>query len=277
MTTFRHDYQVLLRRIEGALTLPDISEVLLPAVRSEPKKKDEFGFVLLSDGSVGPFYISLADTLPELQRNMSRQTNLGMNTLAVAGRLGTGALHASALALGAFNALSQHVMRKAGFDPAANSIASAPEGPQPRVGMVGFFPPLAEKYLQQGCRITVIEKQPQRVPAELGLQVSTTPEALAGCDYVVCTASTLINDTIDEVLRATPPSASLNLFGPSASGLPDPLFARGVASVGGIVVDSIEQLRTALAAGGSWGASGRKYQLSAGSYPGIEALLSRLA
>ena len=277
MTGYLKDYHRLLQRIGDRLALPDISEVLLPAARAAPEKKDEFGFVLLSDGSVGPFYVSLADTLIELQRDSADASYRSMDTLSVAGRLGDDSLPVSALALGAYNALSQHLMRKAGFDPAQHSASGGPEGTQVRVGMVGFFPPLAEKFLRQGCRITVIEKQPQRVPTELGLQVSTTPEALVGCDYVVCTASTLINNTIDEVLRATPRMASLNLFGPSASGLPDPLFARGVASVGGIVIDSVEQLRAALAAGEPWGASGRKYQLAAADYPGLEALLSGLA
>ena len=273
--SYLQDYRRLLAQIEHAGPLPDIAEVLLPAARPAPEKKDEFGFVLLSDGCVGPFYTSLADTLIELQHDFSGRAKRRMDTLATAGRLGTGKLHASALALGAFNALSQHLMRRAGFDPTAHSVANAPEGARSHIGMVGFFPPLADKYLQLGCRITVIEKQPERVPAELELQVFTTPEALADCDYVVCTASTLINNTIDEVLRAVPRSTSVNLFGPSASGLPDLLFSRGVTSVGGIVIERVEQLRTALASGETWGKSGHKYQLAASSYPGVSKLLEQ--
>ena len=266
------DYVQLLRHLDRAVQLPVVTEVLLPAVQSSPEKKDEFGFVLLADGSVGPFYASLQHTLAELQR-MSAAIG-GADTLALARRLGDRQLHRSALALGAFNALSQHLMHKAGFDPAQNSDPSEPIGTGCRLGMVGYFPPLVRRYLRQGCRMTIIEMQPERVPADPRLEVHTSPQALAGCSYVICTASTLINNTIDLILDAVGSPAVVNLFGPSASGLPDPLFARGAASVGGIIIDEPEKLRDALAAGESWGHCGRKYRLTLGSYPGLARLLS---
>ena len=275
--TYLEDYRGLLRQIANRTrAVPEIAEVLLPGQRADPEKKDEFGFVLLSDGSAGAFYTSLDDTLADLRHELHEQGRQPRDTLTTAAGLGSMGLHSSALALGAFNALSQHLMKRAAFDPVAHSRPTLPGDPAVRIGMVGYFPPLAEKFLQQGFSITVIEKQPARVPEVPGLEVFTTPEALAECGYVICTASTLINNTIEQILRAARPQTSVNLFGPSASGLPDPLFARGVASVAGIVIDRVGQLREALASGEPWGSCGRKYQLSPGSYPGVAQLLERI-
>jgi uncharacterized protein (DUF4213/DUF364 family) len=82
----------------------------------------------------------------------------------------------------------------------------------------------------------------------------------------------LINDTLGELLAAVSADTRFELIGPSGSGLPDPLFARGVASVGGISFADNQCLLEHLNRGESWGRAGRKYQLSAANYPGIDHL-----
>ena len=103
-----------------------------------------------------------------------------------------------------------------------------------------------------------------------------SPARLADCDYVICTASTLINDSLESVLGAIRRPTLVDLMGPSASGLPDTLFARGVDLVSGLAIDDLPLLRRYLASGDSWGKCGRKYQLSPRVYPGVEHLLARI-
>ena len=263
----------LIQRIGESIPVPEIEEILLPRHTPAAGQEDEFGFVILEDGSVGPFYVCLGDTLKRLAGPRVHAPAAARETLSAALEIGSPDLSTSALAVGAFNALSQHLMRKAGFDPSA--IPSPPDDrPVNTIGMVGYFPPLVERYLAKGCKLVIVEQKPERVPEQEGVELQITPGALRQCDRVICTASTLINGTLDEILSSAGPDNRIDLIGPSASGLPDALFARGVQRVGGILIDRPGKLRSAMEAGDKWGDCGRKYQLTAENYPGIEALLA---
>ncbi|MCP3869577.1 MAG: hypothetical protein GY703_16065 [Gammaproteobacteria bacterium] len=263
----------MITRIAESIEVPGIEEIILPVSGRESEKEDEFGFVVLRDGSVGPFYTCLGDTLDKLAWCRSQGSTDGLSTLQTAMKLGDPELSVSALALGAFNALSQHIMRRAGFNP-TDIPSPTSEFKGGRIGVVGYFPPLVKRYLAAGHRVTVIEKKPERVPDLPGIELHTSPDALSTCDSVICTASTLINGTIDHILEAAGPDAGIDLMGPSASGLPDPLFDRGIRSVGGILINQPVQLKKAVANGEKWSACGRKYQLGAMQYPGIGQLLA---
>ena len=263
----------LIRRIGESIPVPEIEEILLPRYTPVAEQKDEFGFVILEDGSVGPFYVCLGDTLKRLIGSRVHTRAVARKTLSTALAIGSPDLPASALAVGAFNALSQYLMRRADFDPSA-TVPPTDDRPVNTIGMVGYFPPLGKRYLARGCTLVVVEQKPERVPEQEGVELHTTPGALRHCDRVICTASTLINGTLDEILSSAGPNSRIDLIGPSASGLPDPLFARGVQSVGGIVIDRPGKLRSAIQTGDKWGDCGRKYQLTTENYPGIEALLA---
>lgn len=282
--SFLSHYHQLIKQIEQAISLPVIKEILLPAldVSNEDDIKDNFGFVILEDGSAGPFYTCLDNTLYTCLDNTlewlqnQQQQCIGAAPLQIAQKLDGINIPASALALGAFNAISQHIMRRAGFNPSALEKRSDSDISDIRIGMVGFFRPLIERYIKQGKKVTVIEQQPERVPPELSLKLYITPEALADCDYILCTASTLINNTIESIVDAAKDPAKINLIGPSASGLPDILFDLGIHSTGGFVVDDLDALKLAISQGESWGSAGRKYQLTQDIYPGLTSLLQHI-
>jgi len=268
------EFHQVIRRIRETVDVPAIEEVLLPLQGRAEVKQDEFGFLILTDGSIGPFYTSLDGSLPLLRDFVSMGTYRQKDPIELALNMGDGGLATNTLALGAVNAISQCLMRLAGFDPTTVTIESALSAPTGSIGMVGYFGPLIERYLDRGYRITLVEKKPGRVPAGLNIDVTTDPAALKGCGYIICTASTLINNTLEEILDSVSPGSIVNLMGPSASCLPDPLFARGVGLVGGILIDDPDCLRRAVKCGDSWGRCGRKYQLSAACYPGLESLLA---
>ena len=86
----------------------------------------------------------------------------------------------------------------------------------------------------------------------------------------------LVNDT-RRAARHAGGKMPVTLIGPSGSGPPDPLFARGVTAVGGIDFASRDHLLEQLAQAVPWGSAGRKYQLDAVTYPGLNVLLDRLS
>lgn len=272
------DYAAL---VDSMAVLPpvDVAGLYLPAPSNDGAYRDEFGFVFLADGSVGPFYVSLKPVLAELWRRFPRPETARFDPVETAWGLEDAGLPTRALALGAFNALSRRLMRGAAYAPPDRpSSKEVPRRSSDRpVGVVGYFCPVVDRLVASGRQVVVLEKQPGRVPARTGVRLTTRPRDLGVCSEVLCTASVLINDTLDEILEAGSAAASIRLIGPSGSGLPDALFERGIVEVGGIVFDDERLLRETLARGESWGRAGRKYSIRPADYPGVEVLLRSFA
>ena len=180
-----------------------------------------------------------------------------------------------ALALGTYNALSQSMMRRAGYRPDdvpdGDGLASGD-----LVGMVGYFGSLAERLTARGVRIRVLELSPERIPERPGIEATADAGGLRDCRSVLCTASTLINDTLDDIIAGVGDAGRIELIGPSGSGLPDIVFGRGVGAVGGVLFDDATRLLHRMNAGGGWGRTGRKYRIAGQRYPGFKALRAQL-
>lgn len=278
MASLAEDYRNVGRRIAGALPRTTVSGLYFPAPVPDETFRDEFGFVLLDDGSVGPFYVSMEDILETLWARFPDPRRHTCDTATLLDGFTRGDVAGRALAVGAYNALSAAVQCAAGFQApdriADSGMAALPPGV--RVGMVGYFCPLVDKLTERGCSVLILERTPQRVDERPNVAVTRDPGELQGCAHVLCTAATLINDSLDDIMAAVSGHAPVELIGPTGSGLPDPLFERGVATVGGIQFGDQKTLLDCLDRGESWGVAGRKYQLSSEVYPGISALLDRV-
>jgi hypothetical protein len=253
------------RRLCAELTVPEIAGLHLPELSADDEFRDEFGFVFLTDGSAAPFYVSLPGTLAEdgsaapfyvslpgtLADLHARFPDPGQARLSLPGCLegfaGT-SLPERALAVGAWNALSQHLIRRAGYrcPPRGSATGNQPE-PGERIGMVGYFCPIIDRLVEAGMEVLVIEQQPGRVPQRAQVELSEDLESLAQCRLVYCTASTLINDSLEQVLDCCAGAESVDLIGPTGSGLPDVLFEYGIHAVGGVSFDDAAALREVLA------------------------------
>ncbi|MCB1791567.1 MAG: hypothetical protein KDJ24_14800 [Gammaproteobacteria bacterium] len=277
--TLNDEYRYLGSQLCTSLTAPRVRGLYLPAAVPDETYRDEFGFVFLDDGSVGPFYVSLGDMLRQLWRRHPQPAAFVADAEQLLDGYGDVDLAARGLAVGVFNALSAAVMRNAGFDAPdrVGGDTTRDEDSSGRVGMVGYFCPLVDRLTEQGHSVLVLEHAPQRIPERDGVVVTRDPAALRDCSHVLCTASTLVNDSLESLLDTLGGQVPVDLIGPSGSGLPDPLFARGIRSVGGIRFASRENLLAQLAASQPWGSAGRKYQLESDTYPGAETLLARLA
>ena len=76
-------------------------------------------------------------------------------------------------------------------------------------------------------------------------------ETIAEADVLIVTGVTLVNHTLEEILKVARQDAEIAVIGPTASMLPDALFARGVRVVGGVWVKKPDELLDVLATGGS--------------------------
>jgi uncharacterized protein (DUF4213/DUF364 family) len=83
------------------------------------------------------------------------------------------------------------------------------------------------------------------IPAE------SSDETIAAADVLIITGVTLVNHTLEPILKAARPDAEIAVVGPTASMLPEALFERGARVVGGVWVKKPDELMDVLAAGGS--------------------------
>lgn len=276
--TIAQDYLALVGAIADATTLPRIRQVWMPPQRSEPAKSAEFGAVILDDGSVGLMFVLLEDTLAQIAARFDPEALRSADVVELAAGFTDADPARRALALAAINAIGQHVLRLARcpLDCHTNSIADIDPQPGDHIGMVGYFPPLVERLRAQGIPLTVIELKAELVQREGAFEVTLDPGALNRCNKILCTSTVLLNDSIDRMLEHSRHAERLAIIGPSAGFLPDPLFARGVHTVGGNQVVDVEQFLARCSREEKWGPSSRKYCLHHTGYPGYRKLLTQI-
>lgn len=125
--------------------------------------------------------------------------------------------------------------------------------PGDRIGMVGLFFGLVEKIKKAGAELVVIEKNEQLIQQYPDLPISLDPKDLSTCNKILCTSTTILNNSLDEVLSHCSPDTFISIIGPTAGYFPDPLFERGVDVVGGRVVKKDTKFLQLLAEGKRWG------------------------
>ncbi|OPY65773.1 MAG: hypothetical protein A4E63_02860 [Syntrophorhabdus sp. PtaU1.Bin050] len=89
------------------------------------------------------------------------------------------------------------------------------------------------------------DELPFYVPAE------KAPEKVPLADVLIITGSTLVNDTLEDLLELAKPTARIAMYGPTASMLPEAFFQRGVKIIGGFVVTKPDEFLNALGRDGS--------------------------
>ncbi len=122
------------------------------------------------------------------------------------------------------------------------------------VGMIGAFPPFIKR-LKEACgKLHVFEKNPW-LGKEVGME-ELQPENLQRdilpyCNVLIITGVTLVNHTLEPILRWCKQAREIVLVGPTASLYPEPLFARGVTTIGGIRINNADKVMEIIGQGGS--------------------------
>lgn len=122
------------------------------------------------------------------------------------------------------------------------------------VAVIGAFVPILRKLKTRGGRWWVIEQDPQTLKSDEMdhfIPADRSDETIAAADVLIVTGVTLVNHTLEPILKAARPDAEIAVVGPTASMLPDALFESGARVVGGVWVKKPDELLDVLAAGGS--------------------------
>ncbi|WP_020675891.1 Rossmann-like domain-containing protein [Geopsychrobacter electrodiphilus] len=252
--------------------IPKIAGIVFPPFHPGGQPHDcEFMAMALEGGAGGISYVLLPDSSAEAYRSLQPHAFIDTQPEQHAAVFGGTDPVQNMLGLAAINAICQQVMRTTGRVPevAADSIGLMRLAAGDRVGMVGFFPPLL-KYIQNcNVELVIIEKNPRLIERFPQHHVTLDITELKNCNKILCTSTTLLNDTLDEVLLYCSAAEHISLLGPTAGFFPDPLFAGGVHVLGGRFVNDGMLLLQLLAEGKRWGAATQKLCFEASHYVGI--------
>lgn len=277
--TITTDFMDIINQVAEAIEIPLISDVFIPLVVGNKKKRkaSNFGAILLENGSVGVMYLNLEKRIKKTLSRINTEELRGKNPLGLSQKFSSEDVVEKALGLGAINAISQFVFRKAGFSfgYAEDSVGLLNLNSKDVVGMVGLFPPLVKEIVQKGLRLVVVEKKKEFISNSTRWEVTLNPEKLSKCTKVLITSTTIMNDTLDEILENCFQAERISVIGPTGGFFPDPLFKRGINVLGGTQVIDHSLFMALMRQNKRWGSSTKKYCIQRNNYPGFKVLLEQ--
>jgi uncharacterized protein (DUF4213/DUF364 family) len=119
--------------------------------------------------------------------------------------------------------------------------------PQDRVAMVGLFTPMVPKIEATGAKLSIIERDPARM--ELPSR-KDREKILQDCTVVIITATTLLNDTLEETLNDLGDPRHVAILGPSTPLCPEIFRGTPVNHLGGAVVRNRRNVMQIISEGG---------------------------
>ena len=270
-------YVALAERIAARLGSARVRALHLPPQQGAAAKHAEFCALELEDGSIGFSYVRIGAVESLLRTRFDAGAFPGMEAVALARGFAGKDSAAKALGFAAINALSQQLFSRANWMPpaAGGSLGEIEPKSGEHIGMIGLFPRLIPRVSKARARLTVLELRPELAGERENFRVTLDPAGLASCEKVVSTCTVMLNDTLDAVLAACRNARHFAVIGPTAGCVPDPLFDRGVDTIGGRRVVDAEGFRDAFFKGKKWGSFTGKYVISRQDYPGIDWLLER--
>ncbi len=164
-----------------------------------------------------------------------------------------------ALAIATLNAVVESLWLRDGPPAGAalsdgDAFEALPIAPGQRVALVGAFPPYMRELRRRGQPFNVLELDPATLrPEELPYFIpgARAPEVIPLADVFVTTGTTLINGSLDGLLRLLRPGVEAAVIGPTATLVAEPFARRGVTVLGGTRVRAPDELLELLAEGGS--------------------------
>jgi uncharacterized protein (DUF4213/DUF364 family) len=255
------EFNKMVLELTTRFTIPPIEDIFLPPFRKGGQPKDaQFMALSLEGGAAGVSFVLLPDDKMSAYTGLKPPDFIGKNPREFALAFGSDDPVKEMIGLAAINAICQHAMRETDFeiDEATDSMGLLSIAAGDRIGMVGFFFGLIKTIKQANADLIIVEKNEKYLEKYPDLHVTLDPSELNNCNKVLCTSTTILNNSLDEIISYCAPQAFVSIIGPTAGYFPDPLFARGVDVVGGRVVKDGRSFLRQLAEKRKWGAITRR-------------------
>lgn len=270
--SLKNEFKKMITELTAKFTLPPISNIFFPDFHKGGQPKDaQFMAICLESGAAGVSYVLLPDEKMEEYMLLRPHDFIGKNPHGFALQFGNNDPLKEMISLAAINAICQHVMKETNFvvDHATDSLGLLSVSAGDRVGMVGLFFGLVKTIEKAGAELVVIEKNKQLIQEFPNLPITLDPKNLSKCNKILCTSTTILNNSLDEILAYCAADAFISIIGPTAGYYPEPLFARGVDVVGGRIVKNGELLLQLLAEKKRWGEATQRTCFQTKTYAGM--------
>ncbi len=164
-----------------------------------------------------------------------------------------------AVGIATLNALAVSAAERrggAGFDvvEGLDAFEAAGIAAHETVVVVGAFVPFLRELRKIGAPHFVLEKDPATLkPHEMPhfRPAEQAPEVVPLADVLIVTGTTLINDTLGELIALARPEARIVVVGPTVTMIPDAFFESRCDVLGGVRVTAPDAFLDILAEGGS--------------------------
>ena len=127
-------------------------------------------------------------------------------------------------------------------------------GPGDRTVVVGAFVPFLKELKRRKLPYLVLEQDPNTLKADempFYRHADLAREVVPQADVLLITGTTLLNDTLEELLSWARPDARVTLVGPTVGLFPDAFLARGADILGSVRITAPDAFLDLLAEGGS--------------------------
>jgi uncharacterized protein (DUF4213/DUF364 family) len=271
----KNEFMNMIKRLDASFSIPRIASIFLPPFHQGGQPKDEqFMAIALESGAAGISYLLLSDNQMKAYNALQPQDFVGKHPQEFAIQLGSANPVTEIISMASVNAICQHVMREANFqcDYVTDPMGLLSIEGGDRIGMVGLFSGLVDTIQKAGAELVIIERKEQLAQKYRDLPITLDVTKLAACNKILCTGTTLLNHSLDDVLAHCSKDAFISVVGPTAGYFPDPLFACGVDVVGGRVVVDSEKFLERLAHRKRWTDTTRKTCFQKKTYKSIFSL-----
>jgi uncharacterized protein (DUF4213/DUF364 family) len=266
------EFKKMITELSTKFTLPPIANIFLPPFYKGGQPKDaQFMAIGLEGEAVGVSFVLLPDEKMGEYNALQSSDFVEKNPRRFALEFGSADPLKEMISLAAINAICQHVMRETNFavDYTTDSLGLLTVSEGDRVGMVGLFSGLIKTIKKANAELVVIEKNKQLIQKFPNLPITMDATKLSTCNKILCTSTTILNNSLDEILAHCSQDAFVSVIGPTAGYFPDPLFVRGVDVVGGRIVENGELFLQLLAERKRWGAATQRTCFQSQTYAGI--------
>jgi uncharacterized protein (DUF4213/DUF364 family) len=126
--------------------------------------------------------------------------------------------------------------------------------PGDNVVVVGAFVPFLRELKRRGQPYLVLEQDPATLKADelpFFRPAEQAETVVPQADVLLITGTTLINDTLEELLSLAKATARVTMVGPTVSLLPDAFLRRGADILGTVLITAPDDFLDLLAEGGS--------------------------
>ena len=268
--SMKDEFRKIITTLAERFSVPTVNKMFFPPLYEGGQPRNaEFMAMGLEGGAAGISFVLIGDTTAALAYNkLNPEQFIGKDPVSFALEFGSDDPVKEMISLAAINAISHFAMVKMGVevDSTSDSLGLLNLSAGDRIGMVGLFMPLMGEIKKTGAELLILEKKAELMEKFPHLNITLDPAELKSCNKVLCTSTTILNNSLDEIMAHCDPDAFVSIVGPTAGYFPDPVFARGVDVVGGRMVTDSDLFFKLLEQGKKWGGATQKVCFQKSTY-----------